>query len=396
MPISDRLEAIGSAVFARIDAAKRVYHDDSSGSDKPPLVDLSIGSADLSPPQALLDTMAAAVLDRSSSSYCLQTGLRPFHAAVADWCLERFGVAVNPDFEVQFLVGSQEGTAHLPLAVLNPGDLGLHLDPCYPSHTGGLHLAGACVQALPLESERAWRPDLSALSAEQWNQLKLFVLGYPHNPSARVGDQEDLNRIMALGDRHDLVIAHDNPYLDLALDGTSPCLLRTSQWRTSGIEFFSLSKGWCLGGFRLGFAVGAAPLIEALRRAKAVIDFNQSTALQQGAIRALREFSQWPLELHPTYRERRDRVVDTLSARGWQVPRSEMAMYLWMPVPAAARLRGWSDGVTAAELLTRSGVALTPGSGFGAGGRDWLRMALVRPVDELVAAATRLADALDG
>jgi aspartate/methionine/tyrosine aminotransferase len=148
-----------------------------------------------------------------------------------------------------------------------------------------------------------------------------------------------------------------------------------------------------LGGFRLGFAVGAAPLISALRQTKAVIDFNQSLALQQGGIMALREFAHWPRQLHPIFRERRDRVVRLLSKRGWNMAVPEMAMYLWMPLPAEALARGWSDEQTASELLQRSGVALTPGSGFGHGGRDWLRMALVRPAAELELAAQRLMDA---
>ena len=395
MPTSKRLASLGNAVFARVDAAKHAYRVETSSSARPDLVDLSIGSSDLRPPTVLLDTMASAVMDPRSGSYCLQAGLRPLHAAVADWCRHRFDVAVDPDHEVQFLVGSQEGTAHLPLALLDPGDAALHLDPCYPSHTGGLHLAGASSHALALSPEQDWRPDLTALSPQRWDQLKLFVLGYPHNPSARVGNQDDLNRIMATGAQHDVVIAHDNPYVDLALDGEPPSLLQAPNWRECGIEFFSLSKGWCLGGFRLGFAVGASPLIAALRRIKAVIDFNQSLALQQGAIQALQSFPDWPRQLHPIYRERRDRVVKTLTARGWSVPCPEMAMYLWFPLPDGARHRGWSDEDAARELLQRSGVALTPGSGFGAGGRDWLRMALVRPVDELMDAASRLADAMD-
>ena len=193
MPTSKRLASLGSAVFARVDAAKQAYRLEASSSVRPDLVDLSIGSSDLRPPTALLDSMASAVMESSSSSYCLQAGLRPFHAAVADWCRHRFDVAVDPDHEVQLLVGSQEGTAHLPLAVLDPGDAALHLDPCYPSHTGGLHLAGARTTALSLSPENDWRPDLTTISPQLWDQLKLFVLGYPHNPSARVGDQEDLH-----------------------------------------------------------------------------------------------------------------------------------------------------------------------------------------------------------
>ena len=109
----------------------------------------------------------------------------------------------------------------------------------------------------------------------------------------------------------------------------------------------------------------------------------------------MQEFAHWPAQLHPIFRERRDRVVHLLSNRGWNVASPEMAMYLWMPLPAAALARGWSDEQTASELLQRSGVALTPGSGFGPAGRDWLRMALVRPVEELELAAQRLMDALD-
>ena len=395
MPTSKRLNALGSGVFARSDTAKQAYRENASPQGGPALIDLSIGSSDLAPPEQVLQSIAKAVLDPSSTSYCLQAGIKPFHRAVADWCRQRFGIDVDPDREVQLLVGSQEGTAHLPLAVLDHGDPALHLDPCYPSHSGGLHLAGASVQKLPLSQQHNWRPDLQCIRASQWDLLKLFVLGYPHNPTARVGDQEDLNQIMGLGTRHQLVIAHDNPYVDLALDGVAPSLLQAPGWRDWGIEFFSLSKGWCLGGLRLGFAVGAAPLIAALRQTKAVIDFNQSLALQQGGIMALQEFAHWPGQLLPIFRERRDRVVHVLSKRGWTIASPDMAMYLWMPLPAAAQARGWSDEQTAAELLQRSGVALTPGSGFGASGRDWLRMALVRPVDELELAAQRLMDALD-
>ena len=395
MPTSKRLNALGSGVFARSDAAKQAYRENASQQAGPALIDLPSGPSAPAPPEQVLQSIAKAVLDPSSTSYCLQAGVKPFHRAVADWCRQRFGIDVDPDREVQLLVGSQEGTAHLPLAVLDHGDPALHLDPCYPSHSGGLHLAGASVQQLPLSQEHNWRPDLQCIRASQWDLLKLFVLGYPHNPTARVGDQEDLNQIMGLGTRHQLVIAHDNPYVDLALDGVAPSLLQAPGWRDWGIEFFSLSKGWCLGGLRLGFAVGAAPLIAALRQTKAVIDFNQSLALQQGGIMALQEFAHWPGQLRPIFRERRDRVVRLLSNRGWTIASPEMAMYLWMPLPAAAIARGWSDEQTAAELLRRSGVALTPGSGFGASGRDWLRMALVRPVDELELAAQRLMDALD-
>ena len=391
MRFSKRLAELGNGVFARIDQAKNAYQREPGQRS---LIDLSLGSSDLRPPVEVLEAMASAIDQPASAGYCLEAGTAPFRQAVADWCEQRFGVSVDPDRHVQLLVGSQEGTAHLPLAVLDPGDAALHLDPCYPSHRGGLHLAGASLLSLPLLRERNWEPDLEAITPATWEQLKLFVLGYPHNPTARLGSQELLNAVMHRGVSHELVIAHDNPYVDLALEGDAPVLLRSPGWRDWGIEFFSFSKGWCLGGFRLAFAVGAEPLIQALRQVKAVVDFNQSLALQQGAIHALRHCASWPATLHPVYRERRDRVLAVLRSYGWSIPTPEMALYLWLPLPPQLQLQGMTGESMARQLLERSGVALTPGSGFGPAGRDWLRMALVRPVGELEQAAHRLLDAL--
>ena len=389
MLTSRRLDRLGSGVFDRNDQRKQLYRSSAAAASQP-LVDLSLGSTDLEPPPEALEAMAAA-LDRSgSATYCLHAGTRPFREAVSAWCARRFDVAVDPDREVLLLVGSQEGTAHLPLAVLNPGDGGLILDPCYPSHRGGLLLADARIEHLPLDPLEQWRPRFDSLSDTVWDQLRLMVMGFPHNPSAQVGQQAWLDEAMARAQRHDLVFAHDNPYVDLALDGEAPSLLRCAGWRARGMEFFSLSKGWCLGGFRLGFAVGAEPLITALRQLKGVVDFNQSLALQEGAIAALSQAPDWPQRLLPVYRERRDRTLQALARMGWQVPTPSMALYLWLPLPGWARERGWRDEQLTAALLEQTGLALTPGSGFGAGGQDWMRMALVRPMEELEAAVARL------
>ena len=137
-------------------------------------------------------------------------------------------------------------------------------------------------------------------------------------------------------------------------------------------------------------AVEAEPLITALRQLKGIVDFNQSLALQAGAITALREVPDWPRRILPVYRERRDRTRQALSQIGWQVPEPSMALYLWLPVPDWARSKGWDDERMTAALLEQTGLALTPGSGFGAAGRNWMRLALVRNSAELEAAVDRL------
>ncbi|CAK6693705.1 aminotransferase class I/II-fold pyridoxal phosphate-dependent enzyme [Synechococcus sp. BA-124 BA4] len=394
MPISERVTRLGQGVFARNDRRKIAYGESllNAGlpTGRPPLLDLSLGSTDLAPPPVALEAMASALREPSSASYCLHGATLPFREAVAAWAQRRFDVAVDPEREVLLLVGSQEGTAHLPLAVLNPGDPALLLDPYYPSHRGGMHLASASTELLPLRADQGWKPHFEAISPAAWDQLKLLVLGFPHNPTATVGEQAWLDRAVSLARHHDVVLAHDNPYVDLALDGEAPALLRNPHWRSCGIEFFSFSKSWCLGGFRLAFAIGAEPLITALRQLKGVVDFNQSLALQAGAIAALEEAPEWPAKLREVYRLRRDRMAAALEAQGWSLQRPTMALYLWLGLPEVARARGLDSESFCAALLEATGVALTPGNGFGPSGEGWMRLALVHPVEELEAGAERI------
>jgi len=396
MPISERVSArvarLGSGVFARNDQRKAAYNQRvlQPGAGLPPLLDLSLGSTDLQPPAVALAAMREQLDQPASAAYCLHAATAPFRQAVARWAERRFGTSVDPDQEVLLLVGSQEGTAHLPLAVLNPGETALLLDPYYPSHMGGLHLASAEPVLLPLRPEQGWKPNFEAIDSATWARIRLMVLGFPHNPTATTGEQAWVDAAVAKAQQHGCVLAHDNPYVDLALGGEAPALLRNPAWREVGIEFFSFSKSWCLGGYRLAFAIGAADLISALRQLKGVVDFNQSLALQAGAIAALEQAGDWPAQLREVYRERRDRMAAALEAVGWPVPRPSMALYLWLPLPPAARARGLDSETCCARLLEATGVALTPGNGFGPGGEGWLRLALVHPVDQLEAGAARI------
>ncbi|MFM7696307.1 MAG: aminotransferase class I/II-fold pyridoxal phosphate-dependent enzyme [Vulcanococcus sp.] len=388
--ISERVRGLGSGVFARNDRRKQAYAAAAAAQGMPPLLDLSLGSTDLQPPAVALEAIRQQLAEPASAAYCLHGATRPFREAVAAWAQRRFAVAVDPDREVLLLVGSQEGTAHLPLAVLNPGDQALLLDPYYPSHRGGLQLASVQPRLLPLAADRGFAPDWDQLSAGQWDALKLMVLGFPHNPTATTGQQAWVDAAAARAVRHGLVFAHDNPYVDLALEGEAPALLRSPHWRQCGIEFFSFSKGWCLGGYRLAFAIGAEPLITALRQLKGVVDFNQSLALQAGAIAALEQAPQWPERLRPIYRERRDRMAAALTAAGWPVRLPSMALYLWLELPPQARAAGLDAESFCARLLEATGVCLTPGNGFGPGGEGHVRLALVHPIEQLEQGARRM------
>ena len=373
-----------SDVFSAMDRAKaaaRRHHGQR-------LIDLSLGCTDQPPPLQVTAAIARTLELRSSAAYCLHAATRPLRVRVAAWIQRRFAVAVDPDTQVLLLVGSQEGTAHFPLAVLEPGEHGLILDPGYPSHLGGLQLASARIQRLALDPEDGWRPPFASLSHGERESLRLMVFGFPHNPTATVGEQDWLDEAMAMARRHDILVAHDNPYVDLALDGEAPCLLRSPGWQERGIEFFSFSKSWCMGGFRIAFAVGATPLIQALQQVKGWIDFNQSLAVQAGAMVALDQLEDWPARLRSLYRRRRDHMVQALATAGWPVTPRPMALYLWDRLPRAA---GAMDSLSfCLKLVQDTGVALTPGSGFGAAGRRHVRMALVAEEPHLTEAAQRV------
>jgi aspartate/methionine/tyrosine aminotransferase len=388
---SDRVAALGSGVFARNDQRKQAYQAAAAVSGKPPLLDLSLGSTDLQPPEVAIQAIRDQLGRPESAAYCLHGATLPFREAVAAWAQRRFGVSVDPEREVLLLVGSQEGTAHLPLAVLNPGDPALLLDPYYPSHLGGLRLASAEPHFLRLDPALGFAPRFDQLSSSAWDALKLMVLGFPHNPTATTGQQAWVDEAAERAVHHGVVFAHDNPYVDLALEGEAPALLRSPLWRQCGIEFFSFSKGWCLGGYRIAFAIGAEPLITALRQLKGVVDFNQSTALQAGAIAALEQAGDWPERIKPIYRERRDRMAAVLQQAGWPVRIPSMALYLWLELPERARAAGLDSERFCAQLLEATGVCLTPGRGFGAGGEGFARLALVHPLEQLEAGAQRMA-----
>ena len=388
---SDRVAALGSGVFARNDQRKQAYQAAAAVSGKPPLLDLSLGSTDLQPPEVAIQAIRDQLGRPESAAYCLHGATLPFREAVAAWAQRRFGVSVDPEREVLLLVGSQEGTAHLPLAVLNPGDPALLLDPYYPSHLGGLRLASAEPHFLRLDPALGFAPRFDQLSSSAWDALKLMVLGFPHNPTATTGQQAWVDEAAERAVHHGVVFAHDNPYVDLALEGEAPALLRSPLWRQCGIEFFSFSKGWCLGGYRIAFAIGAEPLITALRQLKGVVDFNQSTALQAGAIAALEQAGDWPERIKPIYRERRDRMAAVLQQAGWPVRIPSMALYLWLELPEHARAAGLDSERFCAQLLEATGVCLTPGRGFGAGGEGFARLALVHPLEQLEGGAQRMA-----
>jgi aspartate/methionine/tyrosine aminotransferase len=357
------------------------------------LIDLSLGSSDLPTPDHVLEAIAQSLPDPSTHGYLLFHGTQSFRQAAARWYTEKFGVPVDPETEVLPLIGSQEGTAHLPLAVLNPGDFALLLDPGYPSHMGGVYLANGQIYTMPLLAENEFLPIFADIPTPVLAQARMMVLSYPHNPTTAVAPFSFFQEAVAFCQQHNLVLVHDFPYADLFFEGVAPAsVLQADPEKTVSIEFFTMSKSYNMGGFRVGYAVGNAELIRALRQVKAAVDFNQYRGILNGAIAALTGPQDSVTVAVNTFRQRRDAFAQALHRIGWQVSIPTATMYIWakLPDPWASNSIGFCT-----ELVEATGVAVSPGAGFGKSGEGYVRFALVHDPAVLEQAVERIAQFLN-
>ncbi|OCQ96642.1 succinyldiaminopimelate aminotransferase [Oscillatoriales cyanobacterium USR001] len=388
MQFAKRLDNFGANVFADMDRAKALAR--AAGQTT---IDLSLGSSDLPTAKNAIEAIAESLSDSSTYGYLLFNGTKSFREAAAHWYAQKFGIQVDPETEVLALIGSQEGTAHLPLAVLNPGDFALLLDPGYPSHAGGVYLASGQIYPMSLRAENGFLPIFEEIPTAILARSKMMVLSYPHNPTTAIAPLSFFQQAVAFCQQNNLVLVHDFPYVDLvfpsALSGlqTAPSILQADPEKSVSIEFFTLSKSYNMGGFRVGYAIGNPQLIEALRKVKAAIDFNQYRGILNGAIAALTGPQDGVKTTVETFRQRRDTFVEALGNIGWQVPKPAATMYVWAKLPEP-----WAQNSIkfCTELVRETGVAVSPGKGFGSAGEGYVRFALVEPPAVLELAATKI------
>ena len=387
MQFAKRLQPLQSNVFADMDRAKAFAV--AAGRD---LIDLSLGSADLPAAKGAIEAIARSLSDPGTHGYLLFHGTRAFRQAAASWYSQRFGIPADPETEVLALIGSQEGTAHLPLAILNPGDFALLQDPGYPSHAGGVYLASGQIYPMPLLAENDFLPVLADIPQTVLQQSRMMVLSYPHNPTTATAPLSFFQLAVDFCRDRDLVLVHDFPYADLVFDGVRPpSILQADPDKSISIEFFSLSKSYSMGGFRIGYAIGNARLILALRQVKAAIDFNQYRGILNGAIAALTGPQNDVKTTVETFRQRRDTFVKAMKQIGWQVPTPAATMYVWAKLPPP-----WTENSIefCTRLVKTTGVAASPGAGFGKSGEGYVRFALVHQSSVLATAVDRIAEFL--
>lgn len=376
-----RIENIPPYLFARIDKIKA--EQISKGVD---VIDLTIGDPDLPTPKSIISQMSQSIQNPKTHRYPSYAGMLAMRQAAAEWFLHRFKVELDPEGEVITLIGSKEGIAHIPLAFIDSGDYGLVPDPGYPVYKTAILFAGGTPHLLPLLPQNRFLPDLGTIPQEIAHKAKLVFFNYPNNPTAAAGTKEFYVEVVAFCQRYNIIACHDAAYTEIYFDGHKPMsFMEVDGAKEVGIEFHSLSKTFNMTGWRLGFAVGNAEIIEGLGRIKTNIDSGVFEAIQEAGITALKHCSHETETLRLIYQERRDLFVSGLQKIGLLVEPPTGTFYVWAPVP-----QGYTSMDFTTLLLNQTGILATPGNGFGPTGEGFVRFSLTAATDRIEEALGRL------
>jgi LL-diaminopimelate aminotransferase len=368
MRLARRVEQLPPYLFARI--SELIAEKRAAGVD---VISFGIGDPDLPTPEYILDSLKRAADERVNHRYPETEGLPEFRQAVARWYERRHGVNLDPEHEVVSLIGSKEGIGHLPLCLVDPGDIVLITDPGYPVYEIGTMFCGGESVKVPLREEDGWLPRLDDIPEEPARRAKILWLNYPNNPTGGVADLAFFERAVAWAHEHDVVVAHDLAYSEVTYDGyVAPSILEVDGARDVSIEFNSLSKSFNMTGWRIGMAVGNATLVDALRRVKSNLDSGVPQAVQQMAITALDGPKDTITSHNDVYARRRDRVISVLRELGLRVEPPKASLYVWARLPDGER----SSADYAGRLIDATGVVVTPGVSYGAAGEGYIRLSL--------------------
>lgn len=376
-----RLSSLPTYVFARLDELKLKAKE--QGLD---LIDLGMGNPDGAAPQPVIDKAIASFANPQYHGYPPFEGTVNFRQAITDWYKRRYDVELNADSEALPLLGSKEGLTHLALAYIDPGDVVIVPSPSYPAHFRGPAIAGADIYPLTLKAENNWLIDLKAIPEEVAQKAKIIYFNYPNNPTTATAPREFYEEIVSWATHYGIMLVHDLAYAEIAFEGYKPTsILEIKGAKEISVEFHTLSKTYNMAGWRVGFVVGNSDIIQGLRTLKTNLDYGIFSVIQSAAETALQLPDSYIIKVRNRYKERRDFLVNGFNKLGWNIQPSQATMYLWIPTS-----RGKNSTDFALDVLSQTGVVVTPGNAFGEGGEGYVRVSLIADCDRLGEALQRL------
>jgi len=373
-----RIDNLPPYLFARIDEMKAKKR--AEGVD---VIDLGVGDPDLPTPPHIVQALTEAALDPDNHHYPSYLGMQAFREAVSGWYQRRFSVDLDPSSEIISLMGSKDGVAHIPEALVNPGDYVLAPSPGYPVYSTGALFAEGKVHEVPLLQENEFLPVLDDIPQEVARNAKLMWINYPNNPTSAIAPPKFYEEVVQFAREHNIVVVSDNAYSEVSFDGyKAPSFLETDGASEVGIEMHSLSKTYNMTGWRIGMAVGNKDVIRGLGIVKTNIDSGTFNPVQHAAIAALSGPQDCVAEACSIYQERRDVLVGGLQKLGFEIQAPKATFYVWLKVADSMDF--------AARMLNEAGIVVTPGIGFGRSGEGYVRFAITRSVDRIRQAIERM------
>ncbi|OGI17055.1 MAG: LL-diaminopimelate aminotransferase [Candidatus Melainabacteria bacterium RIFOXYA12_FULL_32_12] len=381
---SKKLLNLPTYIFAELDEWKEEAR--SKGAD---LIDLGIGNPDGATPAPIVEAAVKSIQDPKNHGYPSFKGKDELRQEIAKWVKRKYNVDVNPETEVQTLLGAKEGLAHLALAMTDPGDINIVPDPYYPVHSRGTWISNGDVYHVKLEAKNDFLPDLSTIPEDVAKRAKIFFISYPNNPTSGIATKEFYKDLVKFCTKYNILLCSDLAYAELCFDGHRPLsIFEIEGAKDVAIEFHSFSKTFNMAGWRIGFAIGNKDFIKILYSIKTNIDYGTSSIVQDAAIAALKMPESYVNGIVAKYQNRRDFMTEGFNKLGWNLSNPKATMYMWLPVPGNQDSKSWCKMV-----LEKTGVVFTPGIAFGKYSDNYFRVSLVAPDERLKEALCRLESA---
>lgn len=363
---------------------KEVAALNAAGAD---IVSLGVGGPDMPPPPAAVETLCAEARRASTHGYQVTAGIREYRDAWARFYARHYGVELDPDTMIQPMIGSKEAILHITMAFINPGDIALVPDPGYPTYTSASRLAGAVVRPYSLTAENGWMPDFDALEQTPLEGVKLMWLNYPHMPTGTPALRSVFEKAVDFGRRHDIVIAHDNPY-SFILNDAPMSILQVPGASDVALELNSLSKTFNMAGWRMGMVASNPQYINWILKVKSNVDSGQFKPAMLAAAAALDADPAWFSALNASYTERRSIAERIMTALGCSFDPSQRGLFLWGRIPDSEP----GSEAMADRVLRDYRVFITPGFIFGKNGERYIRISLCAPPARLEEALRRITE----
>lgn len=363
---ANRLDTVQEYYFSR--KLREVRGLISAGKD---IINMGIGSPDLAPPQSVVNALTESVTHITAHKYQSYQGTPELRKAMTEYYQNFFGVSLDPTNEALPLMGSKEGIMHVSMAFLNKGDGVLIPNPGYPTYASVTELVGAKAVPYALSADTDWLPNLEELAKQDLSGVKLMWVNYPHMPTGAKATMSFFEELIAFAKQHDILIVNDNPYAHI-LNSEPLSILAVVGAKDVALEFQSLSKAYNMAGWRVGMVCGSAEHINQVLKVKSNMDSGMFFGIQQGAIAALNESTDWFAQMNEVYSTRRKLVWQLADALNTNYQKDTAGMFVWAKLPTDA-----TDSETFIDmLLHEQHIFIAPGTIFGSAGEGYVRFSL--------------------